>query len=233
MVPGVFCELAAARPSRRPPVDAGAGARASPGFGAALSARDWSGAGLERPEPARRPLGRCGATARGGRASNMASAQEGRRASSTKIKSVSLRRRPPRAARTGPRAATRRRSVRPRPRPPPAAAVARPRARWPLRGACDAGGDATEDGDGAAQAKSSPGAAQAMGLSVFGAKLREGSLGWCRTGASVVGAAWGRRMGRQRLGRALRAPPRAPTAPPGALPSCRGAPGSARGPTRP
>ena len=40
---GVFCELAAARLSRRPPVNGGAGARAFPGFAVALSARDWSG----------------------------------------------------------------------------------------------------------------------------------------------------------------------------------------------
>jgi len=135
----------------------------------------------------------------------MASAQEGRRASATKIKSVSLRRRPPRGADRG-RApppdgdrSDRDRSDR---RPPP---------RWPGRAldgrcaaTCAAGGDATEDGDGAAQAKSSPGAAQAMGLSVFGAKLREGSLGWCRTGASVVGAAWGRRRAASVSGALLR-----------------------------
>ena len=133
----------------------------------------------------------------------MASAQEGRRASSTKIKSVSLRRRPPRGADRG-RAPDGDRSDRDRSdrRPPP---------RWPGRAldgrcaaTCAAGGDATEDGDGAAQAKSSPGAAQAMGLSVFGAKLREGSLGWCRTGASVVETAWGRRMGASVSGALLR-----------------------------
>ena len=134
----------------------------------------------------------------------MASAQEGRRASSTKIKSVSLRRRPPRGAERGRAPPDGDRSDRDRSdrRPPP---------RWPGRAldgrcaaTCAAGGDATEDGDGAAQAKSSPGAAQAMGLSVFGAKLRDGSLGWCRTGASVVGAAWGRRMGASVSGALLR-----------------------------
>ena len=108
------------------------------------------------------------------RASSMASAQEGRRASSTKIKSVSLRRRPPRGADRGRAPPDGDRSDRDR-RPPP---------RWPGRAldgrcaaTCAAGGDATEDGDGAAQAKSSPGAAQAMGLSVFGAKFRVGNLG--------------------------------------------------------
>ena len=137
----------------------------------------------------------------------MASAQEGRRASSTKIKSVSLRRRPPRGAERGRAPPDGDRSDRDRSdrRPPP---------RWPGRAldgrcaaTCDAGGDATEAGDaigGDAQAKSSPGAAQAMGLSVFGAKLREGSLGWCRTGASVVATAWGRRMGASVSGALLR-----------------------------
>ena len=134
----------------------------------------------------------------------MASAQLGR-ASSTKIKSVSLRRRPPRGADRG-RA------------PPPdddrSDRDRRPPPRWPGRAldgrcaaTCDAGGDATEAGDaigGDAQAKSSPGAAHAMGLSVFGAKLRDGSLGWCRTGASVVETAWGRRMGASVSGALLR-----------------------------
>jgi hypothetical protein len=39
---------------------------------------------------------------------------------------------------------------------------------------------------------------------VFGAKLRDGSLGWCRTGASVVETAWGRRMGASVSGALLR-----------------------------
>ena len=137
----------------------------------------------------------------------MASAQEGRRASSTKIKSVSLRRRPPRGAERGRAPPDGDRSDRDRSdrRPPP---------RWPGRAldgrcaaTCDAGGDATEAGDavgGDAQAKSSPGAAHAMGLSVFGAKLRDGSLGWCRTGASVVETAWGRHMAASVSGALLR-----------------------------
>ena len=135
------------------------------------------------------------------RASSMASAQLVR-ASSTKIKSVSLRRRPPRGAERGRAPPDGDRSDR---RPPP---------RWPGRAldgrcaaTCDAGGDATEAGDavgGDAQAKSSPGAAHAMGLSVFGAKFRVGSFGMCRTGASVVATAWGRRRAASVSGADLR-----------------------------
>ena len=136
------------------------------------------------------------------RASSMASAQDGRRASSTKIKSVSLRRRPPRGADRGRAPPDGDRSGRDR-RPPP---------RWPGRAldgrcaaTCAAGGDATEGGAGAAQARSSPGAAHAMGLSVFGAKFRVGSFGMCRTGASVVETAWGRRRAASVSGALLRA----------------------------
>ena len=138
----------------RPPVDA---ARAAVSPGGCASARGGGDAG----GPSRRGLA-SGATARRRRASNMASAQEGR-ASSTQSspcrcaagrRAAAGARRHPTAI--GPTAtAARRRGGRPRARRPPRRDVP-PAATPPGR-------------HGAAQAKSSPGAAHAMGLSVFGA----------------------------------------------------------------
>jgi len=125
-------------------------------------------------------------------------------ASSTKMSATGSRRRPPRGADRGRRAADCGRLARGR------------RPRWPGRAlngrapttTCVVGGDATEDGDAteagnAAHAKRAPGAEMAVGLSVCGAKLRIGRLGARSTGASTAAAA-GRRIGASGSGADLR-----------------------------
>ena len=105
------------------------------GRGSSRYARGVGVEGLERAEPARRPLGR---RRDGARRPSRLQHGFGPGGPAGVIHKNQVRvAAPPAAARRGPgpRAATRRRSVRPRPvRPPPAAAVARPRARRPLRG---------------------------------------------------------------------------------------------------
>ena len=62
---GGFCELAAARPSRRPPVDAGAGARASPGLRAAGVEKEPPSGWTEAERRLRREAWPCGAVSTG------------------------------------------------------------------------------------------------------------------------------------------------------------------------